>query len=251
LESLQALLHALRQGRLQGLNVTIPHKQTVLPFMDRLSQTAQGARAVNTICYQNDELVGENTDVAGFWADLIKKYSVVAHRIYDQQGLDQDAGVLPREALVLGAGGSARAVVYALCQAGWSITIASRRVEQAKDMVDVFHGYKARLSGLELNSAALSGLFSEKPIHLIVNTTPLGMQAYEAASPWPDGLDFPEQAFVYDLVYNPLETVFLQQARQAGLEASNGLGMLLEQAALSFELWTGFRPSVERLRNAL
>jgi len=77
------------------------------------------------------------------------------------------------------------------------------------------------------------------------------MQTYQTASPWPADLDFPGQAFVYDLVYNPTETFFMKQARLAGLEAANGLGMLLEQAVLSFELWTGVRPSIEILMDAL
>jgi shikimate dehydrogenase len=247
LETLLSLLHDLRRGKLQGLNVTIPHKQTVLPFMDRLSPTAQAVRAVNTISLLEDELVGENTDVTGFWADLAKKFSVVVHKAYDPQGIDPDAGLLPREALVLGAGGSARAVVYALCQAGWNVTMAARRVEQALALADDFSMPEVLVSGVELGQSALSGLLTEKPIRLIVNTTPLGMQAYQAASPWPAGLDFPGQAFVYDLVYNPAETFFMRQARLAGLEAINGLGMLVEQAVLSFELWTGVRPSVDAL----
>jgi shikimate dehydrogenase len=251
LETIQGLLHELRTGKLQGLNVTIPHKQTVLPFMDRLSPTAQAVRAVNTIYCQDGELVGENTDVAGFWTDLARKFSVIVHKAYDQKGIDQAADLLPREALVLGAGGSARAVVYTLCQADWSVSIASRRLEQAQALAETFSESEVNVLGLELSHPALSGLLSEKPIRLIVNTTPLGMRSYQSASPWPADLDFPGQAFVYDLVYNPPETPLVQQARLAGLEAANGLGMLLEQAVLSFELWTGVRPSIEILNEAL
>jgi shikimate dehydrogenase len=251
LETLQGLLHDLRTGKLQGLNVTIPHKQTVLPFMDRLSPTAQAVRAVNTIFFQDGELVGENTDVAGFWADLVKKFSVIVHKAYDHTGIDQDASLLPRAALVLGAGGSARAVVFALCRAGWNVSIASRRVEQAQALVEEFSKPEVSVSGFQLSRSALSDLLSEKPIRLIVNTTPLGMQAYQSTSPWPADLYFPGQAFVYDLVYSPPETPLLLQARLAGLETANGLGMLLEQAVLSFELWTGVRPSMETLIEAL
>jgi shikimate dehydrogenase len=251
LETLLGLLHDLHRGSLQGLNVTIPHKQTVLPFMEHLSPTAQAVRAVNTIVCREGELVGENTDGEGFWTDLTKKFSVVAHKVYDPKGLDPDADLLPREALVLGAGGSARAVVYALCQAGWNVSIAARRVEQAQALVETFAASGGRLSGWELSHSALAGLFVEMPIRLIVNTTPLGMSPYEETSPWPENLDFPGQAFVYDLVYNPPETRLLHQARLVGLEAVNGLGMLVEQALLSFELWTGARPSVDVLYEAL
>ncbi len=195
LETLQGLLYDLRRGELQGLNVTIPHKQTVLPFMDRLSPTAQAVRAVNTIFYQDGELVGDNTDVAGFWADLAKKFSVIGHKVYDSTGIDQDASLLPRAALVLGAGGSARAVVFALCRAGWNVSIASRRVEQAQALAEEFSKLEVSVLGCELSRSTLSDLLSEKPIRLIVNTTPLGMHTHQPASPWPADLDFPGTGF--------------------------------------------------------
>ena len=250
-EKLQALLEEVRQGRLQGLNVTIPYKQTILPFMDRLSPTAQGVGAVNTIYFRNGELVGENTDAAGFSADLSKNFSPFIHRERGGASLLQDDTLPPKTALVLGAGGSARAVVYALCQAGWRLIVAARRVEQARELAAAFSTEKHLVSGVELSHPALQDVILRHNIRLVVNATPLGMHPYQDASPWPTGLAFPPHAFIYDLVYNPTETILLQQARLAGLEAINGLGMLLEQAALSFELWTGIRPPLEVLYAAL
>jgi shikimate dehydrogenase len=256
LETLRSLLDEVRRGRLQGLNVTIPHKQAVLPFLDHLSPTAQGVGAVNTIFYRDGRLVGENTDVAGFWADLAKNFpsptgSGVSGEGPAGGGRGDHGDQLPPEALVLGAGGSARAVVYSLSQAGWSVVVAARRLEQVRELVKTFSVLKYPVSERELSQASLADLISGHEIRLIVNTTPLGMRTYLDASPWPAGLAFPERAFVYDLVYNPPQTVFMHQARLAGLGATNGLGMLLEQAVLSFELWTGVRPSIDILRKAL
>ena len=250
-ETLRCLLDEVRRGELQGLNVTIPHKQAVLPFLDHLSPTAQGVGAVNTIFYRDGRLVGENTDVAGFWADLAKNFPSLTGSGVSGEGPAGGGDQLPPEALVLGAGGSARAVVYSLSQAGWSVVVAARRLEQVRELVKTFSGLKYPVSERELSQASLADLISGHEIRLIVNTTPLGMRTYLDASPWPAGLAFPERAFVYDLVYNPPQTVFMHQARLAGLGATNGLGMLLEQAVLSFELWTGFRPSIDVLRKAL
>jgi len=234
------------------LNVTIPHKQSVLPFMDHLSPTAQAVRAVNTIFCRDGELVGENTDVGGFLADLAKKISPLTSGkgIKDVERLQGDRQS-PKEALVLGAGGSARAVVYALCQAGWRVIIAARRLEQARELAAAFSEQNHLVSGRELSRSSLKELVSQQDVRLILNATPLGMYPDQEASPWPADLSFPGQAFVYDLVYNPPETRLIKQARQAGIEAVNGLGMLLEQAVLSFELWTGVRPEVEVLRKVL
>lgn len=250
-EKLQALLEEVRQGHLQGLNVTIPHKQAVLPFLDRLSRTAQGVRAVNTIYCRDGKLVGENTDAAGFTADLSRNFPPRIHREKGGADLLQDGTIPPETALVLGAGGSARAVVYALCQAGWCIIVAARRVEQARDLAVAFSTENHLVSGMELSHSAFQEAFLRHNIRLIVNTTPLGMSPYRDASPWPAELAFPPHAFIYDLVYNPPETILLRQARLAGSEAVNGLGMLLEQAALSFELWTGIRPPLGVLQAAL
>ncbi len=139
---------------------------------------------------------------------------------------------------MLGAGGSARAVVYALAGAGWQVRLAARRPEQAVELIASLRA--ASLPG-EMRPAALSAaeLAQALPVELIVNTTPLGMSPRPAASPWPVELAFPIAAAIYDLVYNPRETQLVREARAAGLPAVTGLGMLVEQAALALELWTG------------
>jgi shikimate dehydrogenase len=225
---LRALLETLRAGDLDGLNVTIPHKQAVIPWLDELSPVAQAVGAVNTLFRRGNRLCGDNTDVPGFLADL------------RSVGVDP---TLADFALVLGAGGSARAVVYALLQSGWAVTLAARRP-------GVTLGYAGQsISAVPLTLQALRPLI--KDCRLIVNTTPVGMTPQVDASPWPEDLPFPPGAAVYDLVYNPPVTRLVQQARQAGRVAGTGLGMLVEQAALSFERWVGQAPSIQAMRQAV
>ena len=231
--AMRSLLDRLRSGELQGLNVTIPHKQNVIPLLDILTPAASAIGAVNTIYRRGDRLVGDNTDAAGFFADL--------QRFVPFAGVP---GGL--EALVLGAGGSAHAVVYALAQAGWRVCIAARRLEQASALAASLSTGSALISVLPLNAEAFS-----RQVSLVVNTTPLGMSPNIQASPWPDKGTFPARAFVYDLVYNPPETQLIREARAAGLRAANGLGMLVEQAILGFEIWTGRRPQRQALWQAV
>jgi shikimate dehydrogenase len=227
-------LMMLRQGDLVGFNVTIPHKQTILPMLDALTPTAQAIGAANTIYYHDDLLWGDNTDAAGFMADL--KYLGWSFLAADNH-----------HALILGAGGSARAVSYALLQNGWNLTVAARRQVQAQDLVQNIQKFSRsspnqggdnQLTAIHMDSRSLIDL--DPTPSLIINTTPLGMSPFQDDSPWPEAVPFPSQAAVYDLVYNPPETGLISSARKARMLVANGLGMLVEQAALSFEIWTGF-----------
>lgn len=230
ISGLQALLARLRAGEIHGLNVTIPHKQNVLSLLDDLTETAQAIGAVNTISARNGRLIGDNTDSPGFLADLERFLALTPNPLPMGEG----RGV--REVLVLGAGGSARAVVYALCRAGWRVTIAARRLEQAKTLSESLKTACSQIDCVELN--AVAGWRGD----LLVNTTPLGMTPAIETSPWPEGVSLPAGVAVYDLVYNPRQTRLVREARAAGLPALTGLGMLIEQAALAFEIWTGCHP---------
>lgn len=225
-EALANLLERIRHGEIHGLNVTIPHKQTVLPLLDDLTETARAIGAVNTVFLRAHRLVGDNTDAPGFFSDL--------KRFLQQAGRE-----LPRTALVLGAGGSARAVVYALCRAGVQVTVLARRLEQAQQLAAAF--LPCAINAAAFTQLATLAISSSTPL-LLVNTTPLGMSPHAETSPWPEDLPLPPQAVVYDLVYNPRETRLARQARAAGLPAETGLGMLIAQAALSFQAWTGCQP---------
>ena len=226
-----ALLGRLRRGDLHGLNVTIPHKPSAVPHVDRLSEVARAVGAVNTLYLDGEgRLVGDNTDAPGFLEDVGRLP-------------DLERGI----AIVLGAGGSARAVVYGLAREGWQVKLLARRVEQAAGLVEDLRALKEAPSGsLECGrlDAETVGRYARE-CRLVVNTTPVGMYPNMDASPWPEGAPWPQAAGVYDLVYNPPETVFTRQARQAGLATRTGGGMLSAQAALAFACWTGQAPPFE------
>ena len=237
-KGLKELLTRVRSSEITGLNVTIPYKQNVIPLLNELSPTAQAVGAVNTISMQNGKLTGDNTDVPGFLADLRRFLTTNSPSYGDTKSV-----------LVLGAGGSARAVVYALINDGWDVTIAARRIEQAHALSAQFPHPDSKISSIEYNPTALQPLLPA--LSVIVNTTPLGMSPKIDASPWPDDLPFPTNAAVYDLVYNPRQTKLVADAHAAGLPATTGLGMLVEQAALAFEIWTGHIPPREVLWDAV
>lgn len=228
MQGLSDLLTRVRSGEIRGLNVTIPHKQNVIPLLDELTSTAQAIGAVNTISMRDGKLTGDNTDAPGFLADL-KRFLTTETRRHGE-----------KSALVLGAGGSARAVVYALVHGGWDVTLSARRPEQAQQLASIYHLPITKLADL-------------RPLtfDLLVNTTPVGMSPNVDASPWPENLPLPKNAAVYDLIYNPRETKLVRDARAAGLPATTGLCMLIEQAALAFEIWTGRHPPREPLAAAV
>ena len=239
-QSLKGVVGRVRSGEITGVNVTIPHKQAIIPFLDELTKTAEAIGAVNTIYLRNNQLIGDNTDAPGFLTDL-KKFLTESpsHRTGD--GLR----VREKKALVLGAGGSARAVVYALLKDGWNVILAARRIKQAQQFVDLYTNYQLQIADFTLLNIELSN------IALIVNTTPVGMNPNTDQSPWPENYPFPQHAAIYDLVYNPGETRLVKEARVQGLSAITGRGMLIEQAALAFQLWTGKQVSPEIMLSAM
>ncbi len=222
----QTIFTRLRAGSLHGLNVTIPHKQAVMAELDTCEDEARIIGAVNTLGRDDHaRLWGANTDAPGFLRDL-----------YAQLG-----SVLPARggrALVLGAGGAARAVVFALIQANWEVWVCARRAEQAQWLRDSLRA--------SLPSAAVEALEGIPPVrglpprlNLLVNATPLGMSPNVDVMPWEASFPLPEGAAVYDLVYNPRQTRLMTFARSCGAPTAGGLGMLVEQAALALERWIG------------
>lgn len=239
----------LRSADLDGLNVTIPYKRQIVPLLDSLTPAAKSIGAVNTIFKKGDQLVGENTDAPGFYQDL----SALLDRNPGRIALQAQP-----QALILGAGGAARAVAYALVRHGWRVTLAARRLNQAQDMVIELQSAASMAPGksavpylhaLPLQAQALAPLV--ETLSLIVNATPLGMGRHVQQSPWPANVPFPHPAALYDLVYNPAQTVLMRSARAHGLLTANGRGMLVEQAALAFEIWTGKRASRQAMLSAI
>ena len=239
LQGLKDLLARVRSGEITGLNVTIPHKQNVIALLDDLTSTAKAIGAVNVIYLQNQKLVGDNTDAPGFLADL-KRF------IRGRESL------IDKSALVLGAGGSARAVVYALLCDGWKVTVAARRIEQAQQLARSFKNYQLPITSLNSPILRAASLWDQvSNISLLVNTTPIGMTPDIDQSPLPQNISIPNGTIIYDLVYNPRETKLVRDARAQGLQATTGLGMLIEQAALGFTLWTGHNPPREAMMTAV
>jgi len=226
LKSINDLLNQVRGGEIIGLNVTIPFKQIIIPLLDELSPTAKAIGAVNTVLMQNGKLTGTNTDADGFSADLRK--------FIPEENTKNKAN---KNALVLGGGGSARAIIYALVNQGWNITFATRRPQNAGDFLSLSPNLETKISNIEFEANAIRSL--NFPIHLIINATPVGMSPQIENSPWPAELALPQTAVIYDLIYSPKETKFVLDAKAAGVPAYTGMGMLVEQAALAFELWTG------------
>jgi shikimate dehydrogenase len=240
-ERFSPILQKLRNGELNGINVTVPHKQRVLAYLDRLTNAARTAGAVNTIFLEGGDLVGDNTDITGFWMDLerlgwVKQFDISAHSQGSTPG---------NRAIVLGAGGAACAVALALGQHGWQVGLAARRKMQADQTIsDLNQALAASIvTPLSLNEELL-GIFGD-PVALIINATSAGMPPQIDQDPWPEQLPFPMGICVYDLVYNPLKTRFLLRAREQGLQTANGLGMLVGQAVLAFQRWTKQTPSFD------
>ncbi len=214
-----SLLAGLAARGYRGANVTVPHKQAVLPFLGRVAGEARAIGAANTLVLQDEGWAGHNTDAAGFIGAL-------------REGGFEPEGAA---ALVLGAGGAARAVVHALLSAGCRVAIHNRTAETARRLVAEL----GPAGGPRARVIPSPDALEPDAVDLLVNATPLGMGAAAGASPWPEPLPLPAHWTVYDLVYSPAETRLLARARAAGAAAVGGLGMLVHQGALSFELWTG------------
>ena len=235
----EGALHGLAALGFLGANVTVPHKQAVMALLDAVEPGARAIGAANTISVAAD---GESRGLSGFntdWRGLLADLKV------------REVAIAGRPCLLLGAGGAARAAAYALAHSGGQVELFARRVEQAQAVVAAL---QPAVPDAALSAFAwwqLADRLRGRRAPLIVNCTPLGMDPEATRSPWPGELAFPPGAFVYDLVYNPPQTVLMQQARAAGCRTANGLGMLLYQGALAFEIWTGIRPEVEVMAGAL
>ncbi len=219
---------------IRGVNITIPHKEGVMEFLDEIDETARALGAVNTIENDSGRLRGHNTDAEGFATSLVAETGI------DPQG---------STALVVGAGGAARAVVYGLASRGASrVFVANRTPARAEalcaDLGPACPG--SILEAIPLGAGQMEKLLEKTDI--LVNATSLGMKGR-------GDLDLPlehlkKDAVVSDIVYTPMETGLLKKARALGLTVHHGLGMLIGQGALSFEIWTGRKAPLEVMRKA-
>ncbi|PKB80641.1 MAG: shikimate dehydrogenase [SAR202 cluster bacterium Io17-Chloro-G9] len=234
-EEVPEFIAGLGEPGVLGINVTVPHKEAVIPHLDEVDQWASTAGAVNTIVNREGRLTGHNTDGLGFLRALLEVN-----------------GFAPRgrRVLILGAGGAARGVVLALVREEVShLTIANRTLSRAERLVQIaedagLDALAVPLGGSELEGEAASA-------DLIVNCTTLGLAhgPDEQGSPL-SSRQIPPTALVNDLVYNPLATPLLQAAAQAGAQVLGGIHMLVYQGAASYEMWTGQPAPVEVMLQA-
>nr|WP_092067613.1 shikimate dehydrogenase [Dendrosporobacter quercicolus]NSL46681.1 shikimate dehydrogenase [Dendrosporobacter quercicolus DSM 1736]SDL60102.1 shikimate dehydrogenase [Dendrosporobacter quercicolus] len=205
----------------RGANVTIPHKISIMPLLDELDTSAKMVGAVNTIVIQDNKSRGYNTDAAGFVQPLLKK-GVALHS---------------KKAVILGAGGAARAVIWGLMQQGiGEISIGVRNISKAQAIVEAFSD-NSKIAVHQWPSTEFNAKLSTCDV--LINSTPLGMSPNIEQEPPLNWAILPANIVVYDLIYTPLETSFLQQAGRLGHMTLNGAGMLVEQGAAAFTLWSG------------
>lgn len=236
-DTIASALHGVRALNIAGVNVTVPLKELVPPYLDSISPMAKIIGSVNTIVHRDGHLHGESTDGAGLLAAL------------EYAGLTVNSQT---HAVVLGAGGSAKAVVRALLEAGATVTVANRSRERAEGLAEMvaFDLPNARLTIVPMEQDAVGRALSEGAT-LLVNTTSVGMHPEEEAMPPVPVTALHPGLFVSDLIYNPSETRLLSVARHSGCQTQNGIEMLVRQGAIAFQLWTGTMPPIDIMRDAV
>lgn len=221
-EVLPRAVARLRREDCAGANVTVPHKEAIVPWLDEVGERARTIGAVNTIVNRRGELIGENTDGDGFLQAL------------------REAQVDLRNAhvVILGAGGAARAAAVVAAESGAArIVILNRTPARAESLARFL---RERFSNVTIDVNARDLL---KSANLVVNATPVGLSPRVNESPMPGA--FPHGAVAFDLVYRPAQTRFLRDAASAGARTIGGLGMLVHQGAAAFKLWTGRDAPIE------
>lgn len=233
-EDLPNFLTGIRHSNIKGFNATVPHKEALAKICDKLSKEAQLIGAVNTVSIKAGKLHGDNTDGAGFLASLSEEAK------FDPKG---------KKVCMLGAGGAARAIGYALAKAGAvQIVIANRTPTKARALADDL-GEKMKKTRFAASSHRSSELSrAVEGADLLVNATSVGLGGRGVISlPW--GV-LPKSALIADIVYDPRLTPMLTEAKRRKYKILSGLGMLVHQGALSYEIWTGSKPDIGKMRKA-
>lgn len=223
-DQLQNAVKAIRSLNLSGVNITVPHKETVLPFLDEIHEEASFIGAVNTIVNRSGKLIGYNTDGRGFIKSLSEK----------------GISLSDKNILIIGAGGASRAISYYLCQKVKNLHIYNRTLDKAKKLVK-------DVKNISKNVSLQDNISNLEYFHMVVNATSVGLEN-EDSTPFDTSLLSSGQ-IIYDLIYK--KTRLLKEASRKGCMTINGSDMLLWQGLLSFELWTGKKPSAEVMRKAL
>ncbi|MFT0800087.1 shikimate dehydrogenase [Bacillus swezeyi] len=224
---LEDAVKGMRALGVQGFNVTVPHKVSIMKYLDRIDDSAKALGAVNTVRREKEEFVGYNTDGEGFLKSL-------------EQSLDKPVHEL--SLLIIGAGGAARAIFTTLAsKLPNRLDVANRTPEKAEAFVKLFEG-EAKTLTLQEAETNLSAY------DVVIQTTSVGMHPNVDAAPL-SLVQAKETCLVCDIIYNPLKTALLKEAEAKGLKILDGVGMFIGQAALSFELWTGHEPNMEKMKS--
>ena len=216
-EDLKNIIEEIRNKEIKGINITVPHKKNVIPYLDTLSDEAQETQSVNTIYLDNQKIVGHNTDIKGFeFAIKETKYDVANKKIF-----------------ILGAGGVVPSIVFALYKMNVSeIIICNRTKSKAENLRDLFKNLQIIEWGDIPN------------FDLIINATSIGLNNTDTFDL--DFSKFKKGKFFYDVIYNPNETIFLKKAKELGNKTENGKKMFIYQAAEAFKIWHGVQPKIDQ-----
>lgn len=234
-DQLENAINGLKAFKMRGINCTIPHKIEVMKYLDEISESARIIGAVNTVVNDNGRLFGENTDGKGFMMSL------------EENGID----VAGKRMVILGAGGAARAISVEMALAGVAeITIVNRgrNPELGKALVENLRANtKAEICYVEWQDTYVI----PEGTDIVVNATPIGLYPDVDAMPNIDFDSIQPTMFVQDVIPNPTETAFIKEMRRRGIPCATGAGMLINQAALNIEMWTGLKPDKEIMYKAL
>lgn len=232
-DELKDAIAGVRGLGIHGLNVTMPHKSAVMKYLDEIDPIAEGIGAVNTILNEEGKLKGYNTDSLG------------ALKALEENGVELEG----RKLLLIGAGGAGKAIAFQLAQKVEELIILNRTVEKAKVLAETLRErFGKRVVGKPLSEKFLKERL--KQVDILINATSIGMHPNVEESPvnprW-----LRSDLTVMDIVYNPLETKLLREARAVGAKTINGIEMLIHQGAASFEIWTRHKAPIEVMRKAI
>ena len=211
---------AMKTLGISGFNITLPHKQSIVPFLDKLEESAMQMNTVNTVHCNDKKFIGSNTDGDGF------VQSMLVHQVEKT-----------KKVLLIGAGGAARGIAFALKRAGFTdITVTNRTFRRAEELAAEISGSAVTLTESEERLAEFA---------VLIQTTSVGLATGEAL---PISLDRVQAGTIAaDIIYNPLETPFLKKAEEKNCVTLNGVGMFVYQGAIAFEKWTGIQPDTEKM----
>jgi len=232
-KNLKKAVEGMKALNIQGFNVTIPHKEAIIKFLDKIDPLVELIRAANTIKIENEQLIGKNTDVEGALKSITDKKFDLSNK----------------KALIVGAGGAARAICFGIASKVKKIVIVNRTVAKARKLAKELTK-KMKVDAIGKSLSKITFKDELKRTDLIINATPIGMYPNINETPIPKEF-LNDSIFVFDLIYNPLETRLLKEASKIGCSVLGGIDMLINQAALAFEWWNGKKPNINLIKNKL